>query len=244
MSNVKIKNGSMVQVVTKEIGKSTPAAYLKVLGKSVTSNKLKAMVAAGIHCNMEITAPKVKRILSTLEAFDIRSERMAEYYIKGGFATIKSQMTEAEVVKVGLSRLMKWSTKLLKEEATGSHGIIEAKIREYEADQIAKKESKDAKADEEKAARKQATSTQEDLLNEEFDDGDELTNTRVFAHITVYFADISHMVNKVLGTNASSAMTKLKSIINKEFTAIEKADKAKAEEANKDAEAKLNIRTG
>lgn len=237
MTVIKLKSGSLVAVVNKEIGKGGAKAYLKALGKSVISNKLKAMVAAGIHCGAEITDPKLKAILSTLEAFDISSQRMAEYYIKGGFVSIKSQMTESEVIKIGLSRLMKWSSKLLKEEATSSHAIVEAKIREYESEQKKKKAEKDVKADEAKAARKQATTSNRELLDEEFEDGDELSDTRVFAHITVYFADIENQVIRVLSENASTAMRKLKSLIQKEFTALEKADKEEAEQKAKVAAA-------
>ena len=233
--STKMKAGSLVAVVSKEIGKKTPASYLKELGKSVVSNKLKAMVAAGIHCGNEITEPKVKKILGTLEAFDIRSERMAEYYIKGGFVAIKAQLTEAEIVKLGLSNLQKWSTKLLKEEATGSFAIVDAKIKEYASELVKKQEAKKAKADEEKAARKQATMTSTELLNEKFEEDEGLTDSRVFAHIEVYFADISHMVHKVLGTNAASGMKKLKSLIQREFTAIEKADKEAADKKAKAA---------
>ena len=73
--------------------------------------------------------------------------------------------------------------------------------------------------------------TTKDLLNEAFEDDDELTDTRVFAHLTVYFADIEHMIYRVFGKNASKAMTSIRALIVKEFTALEKADKKKAEEA-------------
>ena len=148
---VKINPKSLVADVNKEIGTATPAAYLKTIGKSVVSNKLKAMVAAGIHCGNEITKPKVAKILGTLESFDIRSERMAEYYIKGGFVAIKSQMTEQEIAKIGLSNIMKWSTKLLSDEATGSAKIVQAKIVELQAEAQKRKDAKDAKADADKA---------------------------------------------------------------------------------------------
>lgn len=224
----KLNPKSLVAIVNKEIGTATAASYLKGLAKVSTGNKLRAMIAAGIHCNGEITKPKLAKISADLEAFDIKSERHAENYIKGGFVAIKSQMTEHEIDKLGIARLQKFANKLLKEEVTSGVKAITAQIVEWEAELEKKRQEKADKADAEKAARKQATQDTSELLNESFE-GDALTDTRVYAHVTTYFADISHMIERVLSDNASTAMKRLKGLIMDKFTELEKADKKEAE---------------
>ncbi len=211
----KMKANSLIAVVTHEIGSSSALDYLKTLGKGVTSNRLKAMVAAASYVGAEWTKKKGEAVLKALSAFDINSERQAKNYVNAGRVIIKAQMTEQEALKVGLSRLMSFGAKLLDDEATSNTATVEQSIREYEGAKAQKAEEAAAKKKEEAAAKKQATLADNELLNEEFDEEERRTDTRVWSHLTVW-ADgigIGTELRAICGDNAVSGLKKLSSVI-------------------------------
>ena len=223
----KMKSGSLIAVVTHEIGSGSALDYLKTLGKGVLSNRLKAMVAAASYVGAEWTKKKGEAVLKALSAFDINSERQAKNYVNAGRVIIKAQMTEQESLKVGLSRLMSFGAKLLDDEATTNTATVESSIREYEGARQQKKEEAEAKKKEEAAAKKQATLAENELLNEEFDEDEGLTDTRVWAHITVW-ADaigVGTELRAICGENAVSGLKKLASMIKAAAEAKAEAEK-------------------
>jgi hypothetical protein len=210
-----MKTNSLIAMVTSEIGSGSALDYLKGLGKGVVSNRLKAMVAAASYVGSEWTKKKGESVLKALSAFDINSERQAKNYVNSGRVIIKAQMTEQEALKIGLSRLMTFGAKLLDDEVTESTSQVETAIREYEgvkatkAAEIAEKKKADA------AAKKQETLDSNEMLNEEFDEEEGLTDTRVWAHVTVW-ADsvgIGGELRQVCGDNAVTGLKKLATVI-------------------------------
>jgi hypothetical protein len=231
----KMKTGSLIAVVTHEIGSGSALDYLKTLGKGVVSNRLKAMVAAASYVGAEWTKKKGEAVLKALSAFDISSERQAKNYVNAGRVIIKAQMSEQEALKVGLSRLMSFGAKLLDDEATTNTATVEQTIREYEGVKQQKAEEAAAKKKEEAAARKQATLADNELLNEQFDEDEGLTDTRVWAHVTVW-ADsvgIGAELRAICGENAVSGLKKLATLIKTTAEA-----KAVADEKDKEVETK------
>lgn len=224
-------NTSLIAIVDNEIHGSSPLEYLKSLGKGVVSNKLKAMVASALYVGPEKTKKKLESVLKALSAFDIKSERQAMNYVLAGKVIIKSEATEEQVMKIGLSRIMTFAGRLLDEENVGDSKQVEATIKEYEV----KKAEKQAKAAEEaktaKAEAKQAALNAEELLNEEFDEEEGLTATRVWAHLTVW-ADAEGFANEleqVLGTNAVTGLNKFKAMIKHTAKEMNEAIKKEAE---------------
>ena len=210
-----VKTNSLIAMVTTEIGSGSALDYLKGLGKGVVSNRLKAMVAAASYVGSEWTKKKGEAVQKALSAFDINSERQAKNYVNAGRVIIKAQMSEQEALKVGLSKLMTFGAKLLDEESTESTTQVMTAIAEYEgvkatkAAEIAEKKKADA------AAKKQETLDNNEMLNEEFDEDEGLTDTRVWAHVTVW-ADavgIGAELRQVCGDNAVTGLKALKNAI-------------------------------
>ena len=210
----KYKKGSIAETVQKEISKSKSALeYLRGLAKGVLSHKVKAMIGAAIYTGPEITEKKVKTVQEALAAFDIKSARQATNYIKAGRVAIKAQMTEAQVIQVGIARLCDFANKLLNEEATDNFTTVQTHIKTWEGERAKKREQKQNEADAQKAKRKEAAKNSMELLNEEFEDEDELSESRVWAHLTVHFADIDAQIKAVLGDNSSTGLKNLRKLI-------------------------------
>lgn len=230
----KMKQNSLIAMVTTEIGSGSALDYLKTLGKGVVSNRLKAMVAAASYVGAEWTKKKGEAVLKALSAFDISSERQAKNYVNAGRVIIKAQMTEQEAMKVGLSRLMNFGAKLLDEEATTNTATVEATIREYEGVKQQKAEEAAEKKKADAAAKKQETLASNEMLNEEFDEEEGLTDTRIWAHVTVWAdsAGIGAELRTVCGDNAVTGLKKLAHLIK---DAAEAHTKAEAEKDAKQA---------
>jgi hypothetical protein len=228
-----MKKTSIIAQVTNEIGTGSALDYLKSLGKGVVSNRLKAMVAAASYVGSEWTKKKGEAVMKALSAFDINSERQAKNYVNAGRVIIKSQMSEQEALKVGLSRLMTYGAKLLDEEVTDSTTQVETAIREYEGVKAAKAAEAETAKKAAAAQKKQETLDSNEMLNEEFDEEEGLTDTRVWAHITVW-ADsvgIGAELRNVCGDNAVTGLKKLSTVIKN--IAAELAEKEAKETSEK-----------
>ena len=210
-----MKTNSIIAEVTKAVGTGSVLDYLKGLGKGVVSNRLKAMVAAASYVGSEWTKKKGDAVLKALSAFDISSERQAKNYVNAGRVIIKAEMDEQQALKIGLSRLMSFGAKLLDDEATDTVAMVTTAIAEYEGVKAAKAEEIATKKKADAAAKKQETLDSNEMLNEEFDEEEGLTDTRVWAHVTVW-ADsvgIGAELRAVCGDNAVTGLKKLANVV-------------------------------
>lgn len=229
-----MKTNSLIAMVTSEIGSGSALDYLKTLGKGVVSNRLKAMVAAASYVGAEWTKKKGDAVMKALSAFDISSERQAKNYVNAGRVIIKAQMSESDALKIGLSRLMTYGAKLLDEETTETTAMVETAIKEYEGVKATKAAEAAEKKKAEAAAKKQETLNANEMLNEEFDEEEGLTDTRVWAHLTVW-ADsvgIGAELRNVCGDNAVTGLKALAKVIKDTSAEVLKANElAESEKA-------------
>lgn len=210
-----MKTNSIIAEVTKAVGSGSVLDYLKGLGKGVVSNRLKAMVAAASYVGAEWTKKKGDAVLKALSAFDISSERQAKNYVNAGRVIIKAEMDEQQALKIGLSKLMSFGAKLLDDEATDTVSMVTTAIAEYEGVKAAKAEEIATKKKADAAAKKQETLDSNEMLNEEFDEEEGLTDTRVWAHVTVW-ADsvgIGAELRGICGDNAVTGLKKLAKLV-------------------------------
>ena len=217
-----MKTNSIIAEVTKAVGTGSVLDYLKGLGKGVVSNRLKAMVAAASYVGSEWTKKKGDAVLKALSAFDISSERQAKNYVNAGRVIIKAEMDEQQALKIGLSRLMSFGAKLLDDEATDSVAMVTTSIAEYEGVKAAKAEEIATKKKADAAAKKQETLDSNEMLNEEFDEEEGLTDTRVWAHVTVW-ADsvgIGAELRSICGDNAVTGLKKLAKLVKETAEAL------------------------
>lgn len=217
-----MKTNSIIAEVTKAVGTGSVLDYLKGLGKGVVSNRLKAMVAAASYVGSEWTKKKGDAVLKALSAFDISSERQAKNYVNAGRVIIKAEMDEQQALKIGLSRLMSFGAKLLDDEATDTVAMVTTAIAEYEGVKAAKAEEIATAKKAAAAAKKQETLDSNEMLNEQFDEEEGLTDTRVWAHVTVW-ADsvgIGAELRAICGDNAVTGLKKLAKLVKDTATAL------------------------
>jgi hypothetical protein len=233
-------SNSLIAMVTKEAGDNL-LSYLKGLGKGVVSNRLKAMVASAEYVGTQWTKKKGESVLRALGAFDIKSEKQAKNYVNAGRVIIVSQMTEDQACKVGLSRIMRFATKLLEDEACATHKTIEVACREYEATIEKKKKEKEDALATAKAAKKQASvEDMKEFLEEAFDEEEGVTETRVWAHVTIHFDFLKAgtELKTVCGDNAHEGLTKLIALVKKEAKSMAEAERKAESEEKKNLESK------